>query len=59
MFRTTTERGFEFPTEILSVWMTELGARNFWSEVLMYGGGLSVAEAQRAVTTVVRSVSAS
>jgi len=32
-----------------SVWMTELGGRNFWTEIFLYSNGLSVGEAQRAV----------
>jgi p-methyltransferase len=32
-----------------SVWITELGARNFWTELFLYTNGLTPAEAQRAV----------
>lgn len=32
-----------------SVWITELGARNFWTELFLYGNGMDVAEAQRLI----------
>jgi radical SAM superfamily enzyme YgiQ (UPF0313 family) len=32
-----------------SVWITELAARNFWTELFLYGNGITVAEAQRLI----------
>ncbi len=34
-----------------SVWMSELGARNFWTELFLYSNGCSVHDAQRMVRT--------